>query len=186
MSTVLFQLKHELEILDAIMVESEQRFVNLLNKVHPSQYKSACNLLHYLAIRNRDIRELQDTLHEYGLSSLASFESHIRSQLLAILKHLNPNYAQEAGVTYRSSKELMKQKAVSLFGHDSKTGISGIMVTFDSSYANDYPSVKNLLQSGMTIARINCSHDDERTWLRICPALRSGLSYPKKRKRSHS
>ena len=41
------------------------------------------------------------------------------------------------------------------------------MVTFDSSFANDYPTVKNLLQSGMNIARINCSHDDKATWRKM-------------------
>jgi len=41
------------------------------------------------------------------------------------------------------------------------------MVTFDNSYADDYGAVKDLLESGMSIARINCSHDDASTWLKM-------------------
>ena len=38
---------------------------------------SAQNLIHYLTLRNIDIRLLQNELHNLGLSSLSSSESHI-------------------------------------------------------------------------------------------------------------
>ncbi|MBD0367215.1 MAG: pyruvate kinase, partial [Flavisolibacter sp.] len=109
------QLKSELVQLDAIMLKAEQDFKPLLDKVHPSQYQSACNLLHYLTLRSKDIRGLQDTLHQYGFSSLASSESHIHSQLLAILNHLDPDYNKEAAISYMCSKELVMKRSLDLF-----------------------------------------------------------------------
>lgn len=165
-------VKKELKRLSSMMLEAQEHFQHLLSKVRPSQFKSACNLLHYLALRNNDIRGLQDKLHEYGLSSLASSESHIRSQLSAILNRVDTVIEEEADITYDSSKELVNQKSTDLFGSRNETGIPFIMVTFDSSYADDYQTVKNLLESGMSIARINCSHDNKTTWLRMVEQVR--------------
>ncbi|WP_407523236.1 pyruvate kinase [Lacibacter sp. MH-610] len=41
------------------------------------------------------------------------------------------------------------------------------MVTLDEKHADDYASIKGLLQSGMNVARINCAHDTEAVWFRI-------------------
>jgi pyruvate kinase len=49
-------------------------------------------MIHYLTLRSQDIRELQDSLHKHGLSSLASSESHIHSQLQSILLRLGAHY----------------------------------------------------------------------------------------------
>ena len=46
------------------------------------------------------------------------------------------------------------------------------MVTFHTKFADDYGKVKNLLQSGMNVARINCAHDDESTWFRMIQHVR--------------
>jgi len=47
------------------------------------------------------------------------------------------------------------------------------MVTFDASFADNYALIKNLLQNGMNVARINCAHDDEGTWAKMIHHLRS-------------
>ena len=38
------------------------------------------------------------------------------------------------------------------------------MVTFDMSFAGDTEHIKNLLHSGMNVARINCAHDSKKDW----------------------
>jgi pyruvate kinase len=38
------------------------------------------------------------------------------------------------------------------------------MVTFDMSFAGDTGHIKNLLHSGMNVARINCAHDSKKDW----------------------
>ncbi|MEZ4900143.1 MAG: pyruvate kinase, partial [Saprospiraceae bacterium] len=160
-------LINELEKINAAMLQAENDFTTLLQRVDSAQKTSAINLLDYLVLRNRDIRELQDTLHANGLSSLASSESHIRSQLLAILGHLHaPVEDDEAPCTYATGKQLIKEKTIALFGNRLHEGIPHIMVTFDRSFGDHYATVKNLLQSGMTVARINCAHDDESVWTR--------------------
>jgi len=169
-STILI---NELEKINHAMGEAEQNFQTLLLRVHPAQRLSAKNLLDYLVLRNRDIRDLQDTLHAHGLSSLASSESHIRSQVLAILGLLGaPVDAPDELCTYETGIKQIKEKTTALFGTRLLEGIPHIMVTFDSSFGCNYATVKSLLQSGMTVARINCAHDDESMWLQMIRNIR--------------
>lgn len=168
MSEELKKLAEELDKIDRFMVRAENDFGYLLAKVHPANKMSAINLLHYLALRSLDIRELQDTLHANGLSSMASSESHIRGQLLAISQHLG---VKKEGITsvfnYQTGRDSLAQKSAELFGRKQTELMPYIMVTFDSTLADDYDKVKSLLQSGMNIARINCAHDNESTWFRM-------------------
>jgi pyruvate kinase len=167
MSAELDSVKNELQRLDYLMLEAEANFKQWRYQTHPTQYKSACNLLHYLVLRSIDIRALQETLHEYGLSSLSSSESHIRSQLQEILRRLNISLNNDADITYKSSLEILRRRSTELYGKVAADKIPSIMVTFDSSFADDYPAIVKSLQAGMNIARINCSHDDSATWLRM-------------------
>ena len=49
---------------------------------------SARNLLHYLAVRQHDVRALQTRLAELGLSSLGRMEPHVLASLDAVLAAL--------------------------------------------------------------------------------------------------
>lgn len=150
------------------MQVAEDDFLSSREKIHPANYKRACNLLHYLALRSLDIRNLQDKLHAAGLSSLASSESHIRGQLGAILQRLGVNKKNtNTTFDYESSKQSQQQNTNALFGIRHNEQLPYIMVTFDTHHSKDYAAVKNMLQSGMNIARINCAHDDEPTWFRM-------------------
>ena len=135
---------------------------------------AARNLLDYLLLRSQDIRGLQDQLHICGLSSLASSESHIRSQLQAIMQRLGKHYSDEEldDCTYQNSLWDTKQKSLSLFGARNDPGVPYIMVTFDSSFADDYGQIKNLLQNGMNVARINCARDNETKWAKMIHLVR--------------
>ncbi len=158
-------LAEELDKIDSFMLKTVRDFDNLIKEVHPSNKKNAINLLHYLALRSLDIRELQDKLHSYGLSSIASSESHIRGQLLSIAQRLNSKKRIPSEIfDFESSKLSLAQKSTELFGQKEKEMVPYIMVTFDTSLATDYEKVKSLLQSGMNVARINCAHDDENVW----------------------
>lgn len=166
-------IRKELEQIDSKMTSAENDFASLIVKTHPSNRKTALNLLHYLVLRCLDIRDLQDHLHAAGLSSLASSESHIRGQLQSILGHLGVSVgAQQPLFDYKASKESTRQKVSTLFGQRDNEQIPFIMVTLDTCYADDYAGIKNLVQSGMNIARINCAHDDESTWFRMIQHIR--------------
>ena len=54
------------------------------DQVHPNYRESARNLLHYLALRRRDLRPLQLRLAKLGLSSLGRAESHVLSAVDAV------------------------------------------------------------------------------------------------------
>jgi len=164
--TSLQQINQQLCALEKKMLLEAQKRQLLLKGIHPQQYYAAQNLVHYLTLRNEDIRELQDSLHVYGLSSLASSESHIHNQLQSILRRLGKNYDENEldKCTYGFNLEQMRKKSKLLFGEKNDAVTPFIMVTFDSSFAGNYALIKNLLLNGMNVARINCAHDDEATW----------------------
>ena len=60
-----------------------------LEGVHPGHRESAENLLHYIALRGRDLRPLQIRLATVGLSSLGRAESHVLSAVDAVLAVLH-------------------------------------------------------------------------------------------------
>ena len=62
----------------------EARFEPELQQVHPNFAASARNLLHYVALRQFDIGELQDKLAELGLSSLGRAEHHVLASIHAV------------------------------------------------------------------------------------------------------
>lgn len=163
----------ELEQLEGKMNAAVKQHAPLLARVHPQQLDAAKNLLHYMVLRNEDIRNLQDWLHMHGLSSLASSEAHIYSQVQCILQRLGKKYTpkQLSGCTYTYSRRNITQQAHTLFGEKKDEASPYIMVTFDASFADNYTLVKSLLQNGMNVARINCAHNDEQTWMRFIHQL---------------
>ena len=57
-------LIHVLEEIQAKARALEERYDAQLREIHPDQYKSGLNLLHYLALRQHDISELGGRGHE--------------------------------------------------------------------------------------------------------------------------
>ena len=70
----------------AIAFEAEH--AHELEFIEPHYRSSACNLLHYLSIRQTDIRDVQQDLHSLGLSSLGVLESHAIATLNAVIGNL--------------------------------------------------------------------------------------------------
>ena len=177
-SETLEHIKEQLEELERKMLVEVRSRDALLNNIHSRQQQAAKNLLHYLTLRSEDIRDLQDKLHIAGLSSLASCESHIHSQLQSILQRLGKEYNEEEleSCNYSFSKKEMSNKSKLLFGEKTGETIPYIMVTFDSSFAKNYGMIKTLLQNGMNVARINCAHDDEATWASMVHLIKRASS----------
>lgn len=173
------EIELQLSELEKKMLQEVKKKALQLKQVHADQLPAAKNLLHYLVLRNTDIRNLQDLLHVQGLSSLASAESHIHRQLQSILqrlgKHYSPSELDECTYAYNSKQ--MLEKSTILFGDKKDAAIPFIMVTFDASFADNYALIKNLLQNGMNVARINCAHDNEATWSRMIHHLKRACRY---------
>lgn len=138
------ELYQRLSDLETTMLGRIEQNKAIFKSLHPDQVLSAGNLLNYLSLRSQDIRQIQDQLHIFGLSSLASSESHIHSQLQSILQRLGKHYNPEDLNTcnYESSRIEMDKKSEALFGTKKDAGIPYIMVTFDASFADNYALIK--------------------------------------------
>ncbi|MFZ3331700.1 MAG: pyruvate kinase [Candidatus Acidiferrales bacterium] len=144
---------------------------------------SAANLLHYLALRRHDIRELQAQLASLGLSSLGRNEPHVMAGLDAVLKIINqivapeqassdpPNGAPEIG----EGATLLEKNAEILLGPLPAGRHVRIMVTMPSEAAADYELVRDLVLHGMDCMRINCAHDDTEAWSGMVRNLRRAV-----------
>lgn len=160
----------------AILAESaaEQHWIDA---THANHRDSARNLLHYLALRRRDLRPLQQRLAALGLSSLGRAEAHVLASLdavLAVLRRLagQPCAGPEHGIDADSGKALLAGHGDLMFGPGPAQREVRIMVTMPSEAADDGALVHDLLARGMDCIRINCAHDDAATWLRMIKHLR--------------
>ena len=153
----------------------ERRFARDIALVHPSYRRSARNLLHYLALRQRDIRTMQTQLAALGLSSLGRCEANTLAGLnavLAALMRLAGPTAQRAKrrviprppVDFVTGPLLLQRHTQRLLGRRPPHRTAHIMVTMPSEAAHDPNLVESLLRSGMDIMRINGAHDDAAAW----------------------
>ena len=69
-------------------LQLEEDLSDALEKVKPEYKPSAKNLIHYVALRRHDMRELQADLRLLGLSSLGGIEPHVMASLNAVLMTL--------------------------------------------------------------------------------------------------
>lgn len=174
MATSLTDLRGKLEHLYQNQKDAELAAKPLIERVHPQQAQSLINLVHYLRLRREDLRSLQDALHDAGLSSLASAESHILRQVQAVLQRLGAKIpAKElSSQDFLMGTQKIRQRAAAMFGRKPDPNIPHLMVTFESGLAKDYAAVKALLKAGMNIARINCAHDNPEKWKRMIANVR--------------
>lgn len=171
---VLIQLLAEVtDIRQEIEAHANQR-LQKYQKNYPSGFfsKSATNLAHYLAMRQFDLRHLQDRLAQVGLSSLGRAEASVLSTFDSLINILlratdiayqpgekNPN---EYGLN--RGQQLLEQHTIELFGPFHDHGKAHVMVTLDVEASWNYGLVSSLLEKGMTCARINCAHDEPVAW----------------------
>jgi pyruvate kinase len=139
---------------------------------------SARNLLHYLSIRQTDIRELQQDLHSLGLSSLGILEAHALATLNAVIGNLEVLANVPASdpppppVDFRTGRLLLRDHARRLLGPVPPDRSVRIMVTMPSAAADDARLIEDLLRAGMDLMRINCAHDDAPAWRKMAANLR--------------
>lgn len=149
----------------------EIRFETELQQVHPNFAASARNLLHYIALRQFDIGELQKRLAELGLSSLGRSEPHVLASINAVQHALlrlgsSETAATDAGrVPFPPGEKRLQLHARALLGEPPAERAVPIMVTLPTGAAGDVGYVRDLLTAGMDLARINCAHDSREAWL---------------------
>ena len=165
-------LTRDLDAIRTDVLRLEGDFEHRLPDTHPAYRKSARNLIHYLALRRHDIRQLQETLTTLGLSSLGRTESHVLAAIDAVAKVLY-HLAQREGrvpargleaIDFAEGKALLREHTEALLGpRPARRGVR-IMVTMPSEAAHDFQLVRQLVAHGMDCMRINCAHDDPEAW----------------------
>ena len=83
------QLLRELVQLRDQVSRFERNYSEKLTGLHSHYRYSATNLLHYLALRQHDLRALQEQLAILGLSSLGRAESHVMVNLDTVCTSLH-------------------------------------------------------------------------------------------------
>jgi pyruvate kinase len=174
------QIRHTVHSLCTDLVDFQQSCHTLVSNLERGHRQSAINLLHYLALRRHDIRQVQEGLAALGLSSLGRSESHVLATLTAVshLLHLMAHRAEdinplpESMIGFAESKVLQEARTEVLLGPSPADRHVRIMVTMPSEAADDYALVRDILASGMDCMRINCAHDDAQAWTHMIMHLR--------------
>lgn len=148
------------------LIRHESDLRERASTINPAYRKSAINLIHYLALRQRDIRTLQDELAALGLSSLGTTEAHVMSTLNAVLVALHRLAAQKIEALapseypgFREGRSLLASHTEALLGPAPEHRSVRIMVTMSAEAADNYSLVRDLVSHGMNCMRINCAHD---------------------------
>ena len=161
-------------------LDVERQRAAALEQVAPAWRESARNLLHYMGLRRCDIRELQIELSRLGLSSLGRLEAHVLAGLESVLFALQ-RLAEEklAAIPERANPtnflegdRRLEEHTDQLFGPRAHNRSVRIMVTLPSEAADDPQLVRDLMKTGMNIARINTAHDGPAIWQRMVEHIR--------------
>lgn len=145
-----------------------------------SKYRlSSKNLYRYLIIRKYNLEQIHESLSELGISSLRSPEEYVYKNVANTLKmvRLLRGKKWEAdskieAIGFGKSKKLLKKHANHLFNENRKKYFTQIMVTMPDEAADDTALVRDLIQAGMKIARINLSHGDIAQWEKMVANLK--------------
>ena len=157
---------------------AEAAAVEQIAAVQPQHRSSARNLVHYVAIRQHDLRPLQISLSAYGLSSLGRTESEVLSWLLTVIETvaamLEGRHRHDIWGALDSGDLVLERNTMATLGdvHSSADRDTRIMVTMPSEAADDDALVRRMGAAGMDLARINCAHDDETAWSRMVNSVR--------------
>jgi pyruvate kinase len=194
--------KQSLEALAGELAGLKRRLVNLekemrpsIRSVAPDRRESAQNLVHYVALRNHDLRDLQSQLSQLGLSSLGRSESCVMGSLLEVsartyeslalrgnldaTKHLS-RIELGTPLSWGKANEYLHKHTREVLGPQPDGRHIYIMVTAPSSKEADSAWMVKMLHAGMNVLRINCAHEGEREWRQTIDALRDARAETKK------
>ena len=142
----------------------------LLEKIAEQNRTSVRNFLHYVYLRQFDLRPLQQKLREAGLASLGGFEAHALDTLSRVISNLSrlTNCKSEVNTAslpgFRESALLRERNSRELFGEKNNARGDRIMVTMPSDAAINESLIEALMKAGMNVMRVNCAHDNAEVW----------------------
>ena len=147
----------KISALDANLRAFETSHLGVVDRVATSRQSSARNLVHYLALRSEDIRELQNELSEFGLSSLGRSEAHaqatvqaVRSVLRTVVGRDTSSVLPLTGPTFAAGRQLLSANSDALLGPRPENRRVRIMVTMPSEAADSAQLIEELLAAEWT------------------------------------
>ncbi len=181
------ELARQLERLDRRLGDLEKEMRASIARVAPAHRDSARNLVHYVALRQDDLRELQLQLSQRGLSSLGRSESCVRSSLLEVSARVYEALAllgdasakkrlarldrRANETTWDAAQQTLHRNTRAILGPRPDDRHIYVMVTAPSAKEADREWMSRMLQAGMNVLRINCAHEQAAEWLQVVNAL---------------
>jgi pyruvate kinase len=160
------------------IVDAQLRHAAQIEAVRPDHRYSATNLIHYVELRRHDIRDLQARLSDHALSSLGGTESHVLVSIDALLVTLarltGQPQVERPAPPVPDGAAVLSRNAVSLLGPHPLDRVTRIMVTLPLEAAARPSLVRDMLESGMDVARINCAHDGPAAWNSMLANIHAG------------
>jgi pyruvate kinase len=157
-----------------------------IEAVHPDHRQSARNFVHYMALRQTDLRSLQSGLFRYGLSSLGRIEGHVLDGVTKVRDRLDdviarvdargdepPSAPPDHVPTWDDAERLLHAHTRALLGPRPQHRHVSVMVTAPSAAEVTDAWVERLLSAGMNVLRVNAAHEDEAAWLHIVETARA-------------
>lgn len=177
----------QLAALEHGLLELESAMRSAIEAVPATHRESAKNLVHYVALRQHDLRALQAQLAQRGLSSLGRSESCVLGGVLQVAMRAQESLTIHEGaergelerlserctraLSWDAAQALLHQRTVDLFGMRPRDRHVYVMVTAPSAQEADRDWMMRLLEAGMNVLRINCAHEAENDWQKIIDAL---------------
>ena len=171
------KLQETLDRLDSLIEEIrevEEAHREEIDQVAETHRDGAANLVHYTALRNRDIRRLQARLASIGATRLSTTEPNVIARL-QLARNVVSSYlgedikyrGEEVTGAFNRADDILEEHTDSLLGETSEDTHSRIMVTLPTEAGDDLDLVRGFAEAGMELARINCAHDDAEVWSRM-------------------
>ena len=178
------------ESLDALIarlgrIEADLEAADLAHRgeieaVAPEHRAGATNLVHYTALRQQDLRGLQNDLMDLGATSLATAEANVQAKMQAarnVLTALRGDPGPwDLGAIDQALDEgddILDANARALFGAQRPGRPTRIMVTMPAEAADEPELLAAFVDAGMDVARINCAHDGPAAWERMIGHIRA-------------
>ncbi|MGQ7868112.1 pyruvate kinase [Sunxiuqinia sp. sy24] len=163
------------------ILSCEKSYEPMIQSVHPNYRYSVRNFIRYLKLRTFELRQIQEELSAMGLSSIGHSERYVLANIENILYFLHlyqgekfrGNYdLGEHPVNYFRSNDVLESNTTRLLGRSNQSLNTRIMVTLPSEAASNYELVKRMIDQGVEVARVNCSHDTQEDWEKMIAHIR--------------
>ncbi|MBS1153188.1 MAG: Pyruvate kinase [Myxococcaceae bacterium] len=181
-------IARELKRLESSLRELEKQMRPAMAGVAPGRLESARNLVHYVALRQHELRELQVKLSKLGLSSLGRSEACVMKSLLEVSMRANESLAlrghpgatlelarleqaHASALSYEEASASLHRHTREILGPRPKDRHAYIMVTAPSAREANRAWMVKLLSAGMNVLRINCAHEGEAQWAQVIGEL---------------